>query len=81
MNPRLQTLYGLKFHPFRPDVPLEALYTTPAVDSFIRRVEVGVADGGFVMIRGGPHPPVHYLPELSFYCAPLPGVLLLPYLV
>lgn len=26
MNPKLQTLYGLKFHPFRPDVPLEALY-------------------------------------------------------
>lgn len=54
MNPRLQTLYGLKFHPFRPDVPLEALYTTPAVDSFIRRVEVGIADGGFVMITGEP---------------------------
>ncbi len=54
MNPKLQTLYGLKFHPFRPDVPLEALYTTPAVDSFIRRVEVGIADGGFVMITGDP---------------------------
>ncbi len=54
MNPRLQTLYGLKFHPFRPDVPLEALYTTPAVDSFIRRVEAGITDGGFVMITGEP---------------------------
>ena len=54
MNPKLQTLYGLKFHPFRPDVPLEALYTTPAVDSFLRRVEVGIADGGFVMITGDP---------------------------
>jgi type II secretory pathway predicted ATPase ExeA len=54
MNPKLQTLYGLKFHPFRPDVPLEALYTTPAVDSFIRRVEAGIADGGFVMITGDP---------------------------
>ena len=54
MNPKLQTLYGLKFHPFRPDVPLEALYCTPAVDSFLRRVEVGIADGGFVMITGDP---------------------------
>lgn len=54
MIPKLQTLYGLKFHPFRPDVPIEALYTTPAVDSFLRRVEVGIADGGFVMITGDP---------------------------
>lgn len=54
MNPKLQTMYGLKFNPFRPDVPIEALHTTPAVDSFIRRVEVSVADGGFVMITGDP---------------------------
>jgi general secretion pathway protein A len=54
MNPKLQTLYGLKFHPFRPDVPIEALYCTPAVDAFIRRVELGIADGGFVMITGDP---------------------------
>jgi len=54
MNPKLQTLYGLKFHPFRPDVPLEALYATPAVDAFVRRVEAGIADGGFVMITGDP---------------------------
>src|SRR5262249_24099235 len=45
---------GLKFHPFRPDVPIEALYTTPAVDSFLRRVELGIADGGFVMLTGDP---------------------------
>jgi type II secretory pathway predicted ATPase ExeA len=54
MNPKLQTLYGLKFHPFRPDVPIEALYCTPAVDAFIRRVELGIADGGFVMVTGDP---------------------------
>lgn len=51
---KLQSLYGLKFHPFRPDVPIEALYTTPAVDSFLRRLELGIADGGFVMISGDP---------------------------
>lgn len=54
MNPKLQALYSLKFHPFRPDVPTSALYTTPAVDSFLRRVELGIADGGFVMITGDP---------------------------
>lgn len=54
MNPKLQNLYGLKFHPFRPDVPLEALHVTPAVDAFIRRVEISIADGGFVMITGDP---------------------------
>lgn len=54
MNTKLHSLYGLKFHPFRPDVPIEALFTTPAVDAFLRRVEFGIADGGFVMITGDP---------------------------
>ena len=54
MNAKLQALYGLKFHPFRPDVPVSALHTTPVVDAFLRRVELGVADGGFVMITGDP---------------------------
>ena len=34
---KLLSLYGLKFHPFRPDVPIEALFTSPAVDSYLRR--------------------------------------------
>lgn len=51
---KLQALYGLKFHPFRPDVPIEALYTTPVVDAFLRRVEMGITDGGFVMLSGDP---------------------------
>lgn len=54
MNAKLQALYGLKFHPFRPDVPVSALHTTPVVDAFLRRVELGIADGGFVMITGDP---------------------------
>ena len=49
----LQT-YGLKFHPFRPDVPIEALYVTPTLDAFLRRVELSIADGGYVMITGDP---------------------------
>jgi general secretion pathway protein A len=51
---KLQSLYGLKFNPFRPDVPVEALFTTPTVDAFLRRVEHGIADGGYVMITGDP---------------------------
>ena len=51
---KLLSLYGLKFHPFRPDVPIEALFTTPAVDSSVRRVELGIADGGFAMLTGDP---------------------------
>ena len=54
MSPKLQSLYGLKFNPFRPDVPVEALHTTPAVDAFLRRIELGIADGGYVMITGDP---------------------------
>lgn len=54
MSTRLQSLYGLKFNPFRPDVPIEALHKSPAVDAFLRRVELGIADGGYVMITGDP---------------------------
>src|SRR5271166_5269322 len=51
---KLLSLYGLKFHPFRPDVPHDALFTTPAVDSFVRRIELGLAQGGFAMLTGDP---------------------------
>lgn len=54
MNSKLQALYGLKFNPFRPDVPVEALFANPTVDAFLRRVELGIADGGYVMITGDP---------------------------
>jgi type II secretory pathway predicted ATPase ExeA len=54
MKPKLLALYGLKFHPFRPDVPIEALYRRPDVDSFCRRVQLTLNDGGFVMISGDP---------------------------
>lgn len=54
MTTKLQSQYSLKFNPFRPDVPIEALHTTPTVDAFLRRVELGIADGGYVMITGDP---------------------------
>lgn len=54
MSRTLLQTYGLKFHPFRPDVPIEALYVTPTLDAFLRRVELSIADGGYVMITGEP---------------------------
>ena len=54
MNQTLLSLFGLKFHPFRPEIPNEALYATPLVDAFGGRVEFTVGDGGFVMITGDP---------------------------
>ena len=54
MIPKLLSLYGLKFHPFRPSLPVEALFTTPAVDTFLRRVELGLVDGGFALLTGDP---------------------------
>ena len=45
MKSNLLSRYGLKFHPFRPDIPIEGLYTTQVVDSFCRRVEFTVTDG------------------------------------
>lgn len=52
MRNALLSFFGLKFHPFRADVPHDALYATPLVDSFIRRVEMTVPDGGFALITG-----------------------------
>lgn len=54
MKSRLLTLYGLKFNPFRPDVPIEALYASPMIDSFCRRTATAVQEGGFVMVTGEP---------------------------
>lgn len=46
--------FGLKFNPFRPGIPIEAACTTPAIDSFCRRVELALSDGGFAMVTGSP---------------------------
>ena len=54
MISRILSLYGLKYNPFRPDVPVEAFHVTPPVLAFMRRVETGVADGGFALVSGDP---------------------------
>jgi general secretion pathway protein A len=55
MNKKLLALYGLKWNPFSPELPNEALHVTPAVDSFCWRVEQTlVREGGFALITGDP---------------------------
>lgn len=51
---KLLALYGLKYHPFQPDIPGEALWTQPGIDSFFFRIEDLVMQGGFAMIAGDP---------------------------
>lgn len=55
MNPKLLALYGLKWHPFSTEVPLEAIYVPPRMDSFCWRIEHSlIREGGFAMIHGDP---------------------------
>jgi general secretion pathway protein A len=54
MNRKLLALYGLKWSPFSPDVPTEALYVTPSIESFCWRVEQLASEGGFALITGDP---------------------------
>ena len=50
----LLALYGLKWNPFLPDIPAEALWHPPYVDDFVFRLENLVMDGGFALISGEP---------------------------
>jgi type II secretory pathway predicted ATPase ExeA len=54
MTKKHLALYGLKWNPFAPDVPAEALYVTPRIDSFCWRVEQLAGEGGFALITGAP---------------------------
>jgi general secretion pathway protein A len=54
MTRTMLTFFGLKFHPFQPDIPNDAIHVPPAMDTFCRRVEHGLLDGGFAMACGEP---------------------------
>lgn len=54
MNKKLLSLFGLKWNPFSPDVPTDALLVTPRVESFCWRVENLVREGGFALVTGTP---------------------------
>lgn len=47
-------LYGLKWNPFAPDVPVEALHVSARTQSFCWRVEQLAGEGGFALITGAP---------------------------
>lgn len=54
MNKKLLSLFGLKWNPFSPDVPTDALLVTPRVESFCWRVENLAREGGFALVTGTP---------------------------
>ena len=55
MNQKLLALYGLKWNPFSPELPNEAIYIPAKVENFCWRIEhAQVREGGFAMISGDP---------------------------
>ena len=54
MTNKYLALYGLKWNPFAPDVPVEALHLSARTQSFCWRVEQLAGEGGFALITGAP---------------------------
>lgn len=54
MSKKLQSLYGLKWNPFSPEVPTEACKKTPALENFTWRVENLAREGGYALVVGEP---------------------------
>ena len=55
MNQKLLALYGLKWNPFSPELPTEAIYIAARVENFCWRIEnAQIREGGFAMIHGDP---------------------------
>lgn len=55
MNQKLLALYGLKWNPFSPELPTDAIYVPPKIENFCWRIEhAQVREGGFAMIHGDP---------------------------
>lgn len=52
MNPRTWAALGLKYNPFSPDVPIEALWVSPKTEHFCWRVQHQVREGGFALVTG-----------------------------
>ena len=49
---KLLSLWGLKWNPFSPELPSEALLVTAGIENFAWRVEQLVQEGGFALISG-----------------------------
>jgi len=53
-NVDIRSQYGLKYNPFLPDVPPEALFTIPGSERFTLRIQTMADQGGFALITGDP---------------------------
>jgi general secretion pathway protein A len=53
-DPDIRALYGLKYNPFLPALPPEAIWMLPGVENFANRLKAMVAQGGFALITGEP---------------------------
>jgi len=51
---KMLSLHGLKWNPFSPDVPQEALWVHERLDLFCWRVERQLPEGGFALVTGDP---------------------------
>jgi general secretion pathway protein A len=51
---KLLALFGLKWNPFLPNIPVESLWVPPAFEPFFSRLENLVTEGGFAMISAEP---------------------------
>jgi type II secretory pathway predicted ATPase ExeA len=72
---QLLGLYGLKWNPFLPALPPEALWPLPGAEAFARRLEGLVAYGGFALVTGDPgHGKSKTLQWLAGRLARLPDV-------
>jgi type II secretory pathway predicted ATPase ExeA len=54
VNQKLLALYGLKWNPFTPGVPVEALHVSARLESFCWRVRQLSGEGGFALLTGAP---------------------------
>jgi general secretion pathway protein A len=52
MNRELLSIYSLKYNPFSPQLPAEALIATPLFEHFVWRIENIAREGGFALITG-----------------------------
>jgi general secretion pathway protein A len=53
MNQKLLALYGLKWNPFSPELPSEAIYVPAKIENFCWRIEHALTrEGGFAMVHG-----------------------------
>jgi type II secretory pathway predicted ATPase ExeA len=55
MHRKLLSLYGLRFNPFAPELPTEALLVSAKLEDFLWRIENSlVREGGFALVTGDP---------------------------